>query len=245
MENPDNNFVSGYMRNVTPKRSAFNFFAALVFIAVLLQAGFVLTFIYQPQGLTQLFNLDYENNIPNIYSVLLLFIAGYTALTCIHAEIKYVGSFPVKYIWGLVALIMWAMAADEYYSFHEKAGELLVLMKILGPDQDAMLSGYGWSWTLVGLPLALAVAVPAAIAFYRIFSDNRYLFYLLVTAGTMFIFGAVFMENLQVYLASRFPGPLTTAALMFEELLEMLGVSLAIFVMMRYRWEQLYGNEQA
>lgn len=242
MENPENNFISGYLRNVPPKKAALNFFIALVSIAVLMQIGFILTFIYQPQGLTNLFNLDFENNIPNIYSALLLFIAGYTALTCIHAERKHVGLLPVKYIWALVALVMWAMAADEYFSFHEKAGELLVLIKVFEPDQDAMLGGYGWSWTLVGLPLALALAAPLAIAFNRIFSEQRYLFWLLVAAGCMFVFGALFMENLQVFLANRYSGLITTAALMFEELLEMLGVSLAIFVMMRYRWEQLYGS---
>lgn len=245
MDNPNNDHVSGYLRNVPPRKGALNLFIILIAVALILQVGFVLTVIYQPEGLTQLFNLDHENNIPNIYSTILLLAAGYVALTCIHAERKYVGAFPVKYIWALVAFVMWAMAFDEYYSFHERAGELLVLIKILAPDQDAMLGGYGWSWTLVGLPLALAIGVPAIIAFYRIFEENRYLFYLLVAAGSMFVFGAVFMENLQVFLASRYTGFVTTAALMFEELLEMLGVSLAIFVIMRYRWEQLYGDDRS
>jgi hypothetical protein len=228
------------------KSLAWHVFLFTVAIAVFLQLAFAVTFFYRPGPLTELFHLEIEKNIPSTYSALLLIAAALAAFSCMRsAPSERVGRSPVSYSWATIGSLLLFMAADEYFSFHERVDLLLVKLGVLAPGKGLEMGGYGWAWIMVGLPFALAVGIPLLFWFNRVLSRDRYLFYLLVAAGFIFLLGAVGMEGVQVYWNRHNPGNPLTAAMMLEEFLEMLGASLALFALMRYRVEMRYGRLRA
>jgi hypothetical protein len=225
------------------KARAWHVFLFTVAVAIALQLAFAVTFYYRPGPLTELFHLEIEKNVPSTYSALLLISAAVAAFSCTRAATnERVAGLPARYGWSTVGLLLLLMAADEYLSFHERADLLMVKLGIIAPGTGLALGGYAWAWVMVGLPFALAIGIPMVFWFNRILSAERYLFYLLVGAGFVFLLGAVGMEGVQVYWNRHNPENPLTVAMMIEEFLEMLGASLALFALMRYRAEMLRAN---
>lgn len=237
MDNIKENIVYG--PRVPLKKAAFNIFIAIMVINVILVIIFAVTFRMQMSSLINLFHLDIEKNIPSSYSALLFIYAGYVAFTCIAVEKKYIGKFSAEYMWLIIGLILWFMAVDEYMSLHEQAGSLLVDLKLLSTGGEPLIGGYVWAWTAIGVPLVLAVGLPSLINFHKIFLEFKKLYYLIIMAAFLFLFGALGMENMQVYVSNNFPEISTYIVLIVEEFMEMTGIALAIFVLLQYRREQL------
>jgi hypothetical protein len=235
--------IHAYLHDTPLKTLSVHFFFLLVLVDVLLQVFFALTVSHPGDGdlglFYRLFHLDWEKNVPSTYSAIKLIIAGYAAGCCMQADKKSsIGKMPIRYIWLIVATLLILMGIDEYFSFHEDAELILVKLKIISPDYDNTLGGYGYAWTIVGMSFAVIIGLPAIFLFLKIFSKYKYLFYLLLISGFVFLWGAVGMENLQVYLRFFHPDLTATGVLMLEEFFEMMGVSLAIFVFVRYIGEE-------
>jgi len=215
----------------------------LVFINILLQFLFLSTVNhpgYSDLGLLyklfhKLFHLSIEKNIPSTYSALQLILAGLIALYCMKVERKNLDSLlQGKYVWFCVAIVLFYLGVDEYFSFHEDAELLLVNLNWISADYDKQLGGFGYAWTIVGGFFAVCVGVPFSFIFFRIFSKYRYLLYLLLLSGGIYVLGAIGMENLQVYVDVHSVKIEKKYLLMLEEFFEMLGVSITIFVFIRY-----------
>lgn len=127
------------------------------------------------------------------------------------------------------------MSLDELLSFHEDSERVLVFLGLLGENYDNRLGGFGYAWTLFGLPLALVLGAWFAWRFFYIFRMQKKLFWLLILSGVVFLSGSVLMENFQVFIKDSFQleRPVKILLLM-EEMLEMLGVSLAVVVFFLY-----------
>ena len=189
--------------------------------------------------LHKLFHLNIEKNVPSTYSAFQLVLASLASILCF--KIKGNVGDPLthfKYAWLGAALILFYMGLDEYFSFHEDAGTVLGKSNLIPSDFLMEFKQYGYAWTIVGVGLIVTLGLPLLFLFYRIFFGHRYLYYLLILSGGVFVLGAIGMENLQVYLFTHEVHMDRRYILMLEELFEMTGVSLAIFVFLRFYNEQ-------
>lgn len=231
--------IEKYFYQTELKELALHAFLVLLFIDILLQILFLLTVNHPGDSdlglLYKLFHLDWEKNIPSTYSALQLILAGLIALYCMKMEGNRQDSLlQGKYVWLCVAIVLFYLGADEYFSFHEDAEMLLVKLNVISEDYDSTLGGYGYAWTIVGGLCVIGIAIPFTILFFRMFSNYRYLLYILLLSGGVFVLGAIGMENFQVYVEAHGVDIEKRYILMLEEFFEMLGVSIAIFVFIRY-----------
>lgn len=242
-----------YFDQTELKDLALTIFLFLVIIDILLLACFGLTVNHPGDNdlglLFRLFHIDWEKNIPSTYSALQLLSAGFIALYCQQLEAHRQGLYrPGKYVWLGVSIVLFYMSIDEYFSLHEEMGTFIEKIKLLPTSVNYRLEGYGFTWTLVGGFFVLLIGVPCAFLFFRIFSWCRYLLYLLLLSGIMFVLGAIAMENFQVYIQDHGVNIERTYIMMLEEFFEMFAVSLAIFVFLRYAgelntWDKTLGTE--
>lgn len=196
--------------------------------------------------LTALFHLDFEKNIPAYYSALKLVFAGLAVFACaaVDGGRRFIGGrLPSSAVWLPIGAVLVLMGYDEYRAFHEGFGRMLYDVGIIAPGETT-IAGYAWPWTVYGGAFALVVGAPAAYLTWKAFARQRYLFRLLLTAGLVFVAGALGFENIRVYMVNYHGEFGANILMVMEELCEMLAVSLAVFVFLRYREERL-GEEES
>ncbi|MHB0915393.1 MAG: hypothetical protein ACYC5A_08590 [Thermoleophilia bacterium] len=217
---------------------------AVVLLAVMLALDtlilvlYLLTLDYPDESVTRLFHVDVEKNVPSTFSAIKLLLAGLAALACIGPdEGRRFVRMTYRDVWIILAVVLFLMGADEYFSYHEGFGDIFYRLKII--TDEIPLGGYAWPWTMIGGALAAVVGAFGGYSTYRMFAGRRYLFFLLVLAGALFVTGSVGLENYGVYLDNFHASAGANTMMGVEELLEMASVSLAIFVFLRYREERL------
>jgi hypothetical protein len=183
--------------------------------------------------LHDMFHLNYEFNIPTLFSVAQLWLAAMLAFLCMmRTKLTQDSSNQTTVTWVVTSLVLLFLGFDELLSIHEDAETILVAVGILDPQFDNRLGGYGYAWTLVALPLAAAFGIWFVWRFFMIFQKRKRHLFFLILSGITFIAGAVFMENIQVYVTDAYQLERTPRILlMLEELLEMLGVSIAVYAL--------------
>ncbi len=228
--------IASRLEKKTPTAQAALLLGVLVFIEMLLGLAFWLTSEHPGFSdwgyLYNLFHLDLEFNVPAFFSVAQFWFGAALAIRCFRRSRMFGDNSRQDAIaWISAAAVMILLGLDELLSIHEDAEILLVATGIVGPNFDHRLGGYGWAWTLVGLPVALVCGAWFLWRFYAVFRYRKPLLLLLLIAGVVFLIGSVFMENLQVYFRHRYGlAKSPKILLLIEELLEMFGVSLAIYV---------------
>ena len=231
--------LTHWLEAQSPGQQASTLFWLLVSIQALLGGAFMLT--KQHPGfsdwgyLYDLFNLNQEFSIPTLYEVGILWLAAALAALIAFRSARYAAAGQsVVLTWAVTALTLTLMGFDELLSFHEQAGQLV------SEDARASFAGYGYTWTLVGFPVAALLGVYFLIQFRRIFSGRPSQLVWLIMAGSLFLFGAVFVENFQMYLQKQHGHPETLSVYhLLEEMCEMLGIALAIRVFYRHARELL------
>ncbi|MBO6798544.1 hypothetical protein [Maricaulis sp.] len=176
-------------------------------------------------GLVTLFHFDREQNLPTLYSVLLLL--GGSMLAFFHArndglvEIDRSG-------WVLIAAILLFLAIDEFASIHERV--------------DAALHYYIESGFLPYAAWPLPYAAAAALAGWRLLPwlvrQNRRLILALLVAGSVYVSGAAGVELIAgEYIATIDPDRSGVVDLKrdllatVEESLEMMGLMLMFWAL--------------
>ncbi len=197
------NAVEAYFLETDKTKIALHAFFLLLFLDLMLQLAFMI--LYGKRAdlglLYRLFHLDREYNVPSTFSALQLMLAGVAAIYCMKIEDK--RDEPVKffkYVWLSVAMVLFLMGIDEYFSFHEDAELLLVNLNLMSSDYDNELGGFGYAWTIVMGVVVVSVGIPFLYYFLKIFTAYRYLLYVLILAGVVFVLGAIGMENIKVYI---------------------------------------------
>lgn len=186
--------------------------------------------------ITHYFHIGLERNIPSAFSAMQLIITGCVTLYCRRLDINLPNFYlPRKHIWLSISLIFFYMGIDEFFMFHESYGNVLKRSDLIPHAFHVIMSEYVGHWTIIGAMIAGIIGVAGIWAFRRIFSDYLYLFYLLILSGAIFLFGAIGMESIQHYYACTYEtGNYGKYMQMIEEFFEMFGVSLALFVFLRY-----------
>jgi len=212
--------------NINPR---FVFSKLLIVFALLLLAnvvGIILKFYFDHAnvyGLVPLFNFDRENNIPTLFSSLLLLASAILlmSIAVIHNRLR-----NPWLPWLGLACIFLFLSYDEIASLHEK---------LIMPVRNAMdVSGiFYFAWVIPYmfiLPLLLAVYSRFLIRLPKRFMG------LFILSGGIYISGALGLELLGGLHASNFgvDGIQYSVIYTFEELLEMLGVMLFIYSLLSY-----------
>ena len=98
------------------------------------------------------FYLDYENNLPSVYSFLLLLTTA-LLLTVLALLEKMHSGFIISH-WMVLSFGFLFMAADEALSFHERLN--LPVRKLLGTDHYGV---FYYAWVIPAIFVILIVAV--------------------------------------------------------------------------------------
>lgn len=176
-------------------------------------------------GLTPLFDLNQEDNVPTWYSGIVLFTTA--AAVGIVAAAKHQAGAPFARHWTVLAFIFLYMSLDELTRIHEKWGPLL--QQPLGSLRDPQVMGGALRnlWVIPAFLLAAVIGLAYIRFLLHLPSRTRNLF---VASGVAFVFATVGMEMVGASLSAsggRFtPGFMVLATI--EEVTEM--ASIAVFL---------------
>lgn len=256
-KNNQANRAQSLTKKETKKSTAFQSFSdayansqVFRFFIFLISVNLVLTLLHvfyaDSDLLTRklLFHLDEEKNIPSLYSTLMLAVAGFAALDnmSLDPDINTISRKKYRFAWGFAGIALLFMSLDEYFVIHESADHLLTKLKEIFPvlmEKSNLEWGLKWSFALTSMVIVACVAIPCLIFFKKIL--NRKLFYLTMCAGALYISGAVFWETVQ-HLVSYKVNDLNIL-LLVEEISEMSGVSLILFVFLSYQAQTVKESE--
>lgn len=175
---------------------------------------------YWAKQLSEFFNVSYEANLPSWYSAFLLLCAA--VLSAVIAR----RAQQDRRQWTALALLFFYLTLDEAAVIHEM---------LTTPLRESLhLGGYLYfSWVLVGLPLALIVALLFLPFVRRMPAHTRRS---LLAAGLVYLSGAVLVDAIGANLWAANDGVslLYWAVGTLEEFLEMQGVIIAIYGLLRY-----------
>lgn len=171
-----------------------------------------------------LFGVDGEANVPSFFSGLLWVVA---AATCwLLSRISHTRRSASR-SWLAMAVICGFLALDEAATLHERLSE--PVRELTGADGYLL-----FAWVIPYSVLCLVIAVALGRFVWAL---GRPVNLLVLAAGLLFVSGAAGLESLQsglVSAAEEESGSLTYIALYTaEETLEMLGVTLFIFALLR------------
>jgi hypothetical protein len=171
------------------------------------------------------FNLDRENNLPTYFSGLILLFAG-LLLAVIAQNAKRRGQRFVRH-WQGLAIVFVLLSVDEMTSLHEMIGGPAA--RVAGVT--GVVRPYFWMAPAMLLVLALVLS---CVSFLRhLASRDRQLF---VLAGATYVGGAVGFEIVSAWYQIQGGERDFLHAMIFtvEEALEMCGVSLFVYALLRY-----------
>ncbi|MFN3847669.1 MAG: hypothetical protein ACK4RZ_17895 [Paracoccaceae bacterium] len=197
-------------------------FLGLAYVVTVKGASF-----WGPQ-IARTFDLTEEANVPTWFSSSLWLVAAFLAFVIfqMHRDRGYPNS---AYWIGLVRLGL-VLSAGDAGTIHESVGD------ILGRHlEGAAVLKFTFAGVFFGLGLLLAVGLLYLRFLIRL--ERRVRFFLILSAG-LFVLGAVVVESIgaAVWLGTleRFPlGQNWPRMILYEELLEMLGVILLIHTFLR------------
>jgi len=166
------------------------------------------------------FDVDQEGNIPTLYSALAILGCAYLLWVIARVEREIGGRF--TWHWRLMAVIFVGLAADEYLAIHEEINPRLNLSDFTQFSAAAIMVVFVLGFAVVFFPLLLQLPPPV-----------RGLFSL---AGATFLSGAVVMETVGGHYVTVWGHDSMKYVLCttVEELLEMMGIVLFIYTLLRY-----------
>lgn len=177
-------------------------------------------------GLVPLFNVNYEQNIPTLFSVILLLISGALlgVICCLHRK----QHSEVSVYWGILSLGFIYMSIDEFAVLHEKLSNHITPL-----IEDYAHGVLRFSWII---PAAILLLFLGLFFFKFLFSLPKTTRVNFITSGTIYLAGAIGMELPGAYYSALHGLENLTYSLIttLEESLEMLGLILFISALLDY-----------
>ena len=178
----------------------------------------------------QIFMLDAEQNVPTWFSTVILLLAS--ALLALVATLKKRRADPFSLHWAGLSLIFLYLSVDELIGAHEMTGARV--------ERVATTSGaFYYASTVFTLTMVLIVG----FAFLRFLLNlPRSTGKLFVAAGALYVGGALGMEMIGGLVDQTYgtAGALYLLSTTLEETLEMTGVVLFIYAVLRYLSVELH-----
>lgn len=173
-------------------------------------------------ALVELFWLDTEQNIPTLYQCSALFAASVLSIL-VGRRSSRAGAIHGPWWYALAGLFAF-LGIDEGAQLHESVGDVI---------KAASDTTFGASWSLIYVPVALAVLAALVPFLLRLPARTRWL---LVLSGAVYVGGSVAVEIAGQVHAGFFgqTNPVYAGLATIEEVLEMLGVALLIFTLLEH-----------
>lgn len=192
-------------------------------------AGQIMKYVFghpTVHGLVRLFNVSNEQNIPTLFSVLLLISCSILLNLACYLDHKQAAG--LKMFWVTLATGFAFMAIDEFVQLHENIGFLL--KPLIGTYSHGFLY---FSWVIPAMALMLFLAVFYSSFLFRLPKKTRINF---ILAGIVYLTGLLGIEMLGGYYYELHAGETLTYSLIsnLEESLEMFGLILFIRALLNY-----------
>lgn len=225
------NALGNRMIEITSNRTAIYLGITAAFLGLAHCAGLLSTYYFghdSLKGLVPLFNLDLEQNIPTLFSTVLLLLCS-CLLYVIALETG--GGKPRRTLWTLLAGIFLFLAVDEFSTLHER---------LIGPVGD-LLNTTGiflYAWII---PYGILFII-LAVAYSRfIFSVPPRPRRLMLVSCVLYVGGTIGFEMIGGWYWTRYLGRYNTDSdwiygiiVTFEELLEFAGLIAFVYALLVY-----------
>ncbi len=184
------------------------------------------------KGLVPMFRLNAERNIPTFFSTCLLLTTSALCFT-VGKGLTGTDAFLARY-WHALSVIALYLAADEASHIHEMLDDNKELWTAGLFSPTGVLDG---PWVVVYGILVIAFCAIFARFFFRLGWKYKFIFGL---AGGIFVSGAIGLEMIGAAEYSAYGDTLLHEVInSTEEVMEMTGVSLAIFGLLTYMRDRL------
>lgn len=211
---------------ISPKK-VFVFFLRIILVLLFANVAVVVLKYYfnheYVYGLSSLFDLNEEKNIPTVYSSIALFFVSVLLLTIASIQKK----FKLPYfLWFGLAVVFLFLSVDEFVLIHEKFAE---------PSKD-FFSATGALYFAWVIPYGAAVLVFIAVYFKFLMALPKRIKNLFLISGAVFVIGAIGFEMISSYVFELYGNQNITYAIVYtcEEFLEMLGIAIFIYTLFLY-----------
>lgn len=182
----------------------------------------------QPElyGFVWFIYLDNENNLPSVYSSMLMLTTA--LLLAVIALLERANSGSILSPWTFLSLGFFFMAADEVLSFHERL--IIPVRNVLGTEHYGV---FYYAWVIPAIIVTLVVAISFSGFLFRLPVKTRFATFL---SAVLFIGGAIGVELIGGWFAELHgDGNLTYSMIVaVEESLEMAGVIIFIWALLSY-----------
>ena len=175
-------------------------------------------------GFIPKFHLDEESNIPTCFSSLLLLISG--VLLFFIASLKRQSKDGHAAQWMVLSVIFFYLSVDESASIHELF--ILPLRETLGTSGI-----FYFAWII---PAGVIVVILALFYLKFLFRLPRMIRYLFLTAGVLYVGGALFGEAVGGYYTDSYGQENIIYAMIttIEESMEMVGLLVFLYALLSY-----------
>ncbi len=187
-----------------------------------------LVFLHVDQGAVAyytkaLLSVDEENNIPSLCSALALLLSA-LVLVAVFVCYRHDNRRSSAFVIFLAAVFVY-LALDEALSLHER---LNPVTRQLVPQSEALFT----AWVVPGIAFVAVIFFASLQFLRRLDAPTRNL---TVISGAIFVAGAIGVETVAwMHLRDGDPDTFYVVCSAIEEFLEMSGVALFIFVMLRH-----------
>jgi len=174
-------------------------------------------------GLVDLFDFDNENNIPTLYSSILLVISSMILLYVSQMHRKLHEPY---LLWVVLSFVFLFLSVDEASSIHEK----------LSSPTRVLLDTSGFFYYAWIIPYGIAVIIFVALYLNFLLKLPKYIMMSFLLSGGIYVLGAVGFEMLGGWQDELYgdKGLLYSIFYTCEEFLEMLGVAVFIYALLKY-----------
>ncbi len=220
--------ILNFLVRLSPKKTLQFLFLVILSLS-LISFGFQLSLYLLPDYplnhiLSGLFNVNAEQNIPTLYSVLALLFSSIVLFAIAYA--KTVTSEPLVGYWGALSIIFVYLACDEFMVLHER---------LIDPVRNSLnTSGFFYyAWIIPAGILVLTCLLVFLRFLLGLPAKTRHLF---LIAGTVYVSGCIGMEMLGGYYTELHGEQNVIIAILttIEEFLEMFGVAIFIYALLSY-----------
>lgn len=174
----------------------------------------------------ELIDFDYEGNLPSFYSAIAILFAA--ILLAIITYNKTSNKLSHRHHWLFLCLIFFVLSLDEALGLHEELGDFVESMQLF--------EAKGFLYFAWVVPYGLLLTVFLITYCKFILSLPKKTMLLFVSAGALFIFGALGLETISAKEADLNGSSSMLYSVLYtvEELCEMLGIILFIHALLEY-----------
>ena len=215
-----------------PRKVFFVFLGIIALLAVAHLCGQFARFVLGHSsmlGLVPAFDLGNERNFPTVWSSFQLLFCSFFVGSMAAYSLRGRERFALR--WVILSVLFACMSVDELVGIHEHSGKLVdFIFDQFGIELSGMLM---YSWVI---PASIFIVV--FVIYYGSFlmSLPRTTMIGFCAAGTLFVSGAVGLEVFEADIDSSggYANLPYSILVTFEELFEMIGISLFIYVLLRH-----------